>query len=180
MVSSLKLVTLCTGNVARSVMLGYMLTSLATSNGFDWKVRTAGTHVVEGSAMSARTRDALLTLDDLGEHHYSGHRSHQLTSDDVAWADAILTSEAGHVYFVRSNFPEATSKTAMLHQFVREAPLDVLFDDQFRHVASLEPSPLFDVDDPAGGDQALYNACALKLWEMAQVFSTIVSDEETG
>jgi protein-tyrosine-phosphatase len=178
MVSSLKLVTLCTGNVARSVMLGYMFESLAKVGGFDWSVRTAGTHVVEGSAMSSRTRDALLALSDLGEHHYGGHRSHQLTSDDVAWADAILTSEVSHVNYVRVNFPEAALKSALLHQFVREAPLDITFNEQLRFVASREPLPVFDVDDPAGGDQATYDACATKLWELAQVFSTIVGDEE--
>jgi protein-tyrosine-phosphatase len=178
MVSSLKLVTLCTGNVARSVMVGYMFESLAKAGGFDWSVRTAGTHVVEGSAMSSRTRDALLALEDLGEHHYSGHRSHQLTSDDVIWADAIFTSEANHVNFVRVNFPDAAVKTAVLHQFVREAPLDLAFNEQLRFVASGVPLPIFDVDDPAGGDQATYNACATKLWDLAQVFSTIVGDEE--
>lgn len=178
MASSLKLVTLCTGNVARSVMLGYMFESLAEAGGFDWSVRTAGTHVVEGSAMSSRTRDALLSLEDLGEHHYSGHRSHQLTSDDVAWADAILTSEARHVDFVRVNFPEVTLKTALLHQFVREAPLDVAFDEQLRFVASRPPLPSFDVDDPAGGDQATYDACATKLWDLAQVFATLVGGDD--
>lgn len=178
MVSSLKLVTLCTGNVARSVMLGYMFESLAKVGGFDWKIRTAGTHVIEGSAMSSRTRDALLSLDDLGEHHYGGHRSHQLASDDVTWADAILTSEASHVNFVRANFPGGTLKTTLLHQFVREAPLDLAFNEQLRVVATREPLSMFDVDDPAGGDQATYRACATKLWELAQVFSTIVGDDE--
>jgi protein-tyrosine-phosphatase len=178
MASSLKLVTLCTGNVARSVMLGFMFESLAEAGGFDWTVRTAGTHVVEGSAMSSRTRDAMLALSDMGEHHYGAHRSHQLSGDDVSWSDAILTSEASHVNFVRMNFPEAASKTVLFHQFVREAPLDLSFDEQLRFVASRAPLPAFDVDDPAGGDQATYDACASKLWELAQVFSTIVSDDE--
>ncbi|HEV3187629.1 MAG TPA: hypothetical protein VGZ04_06230 [Acidimicrobiales bacterium] len=178
MVSSLNLVTLCTGNVARSVMLGYMFESLAEAGGFDWSVRTAGTLVIEGNAMSSRTRDALLALSDMGEHHYSGHRSHQLSTNDVMWADAILTSEANQVDFVRSNFPAAGSKTVQLHQFVREAPLDVPFDEQLAFVASREPLTMFDVEDPAGGGQATYNACATKLWELAQAFSTIVSGEE--
>jgi protein-tyrosine-phosphatase len=176
--SFLKLVTLCTGNVARSVMLGFMFESIAEASGLDWRVRTAGTHVIEGSAMSSRTRDALLTLDDLGDHHYSAHRSHQLTSDDVAWADAIITSEANHVNFVRANFPEATMKTAMLHQFVREAPLDLDFREQLRVVASQKPLPAFDVEDPARGDQATYDKCAATLWDLAQVFSTIVNGGE--
>jgi len=176
--SSLKLVTLCTGNVARSVMLGYMFESLAVARGLDWSVRTAGTYAVEGSAMSSRTKEALLALSDIGEHRYGAHRSHQLTGDDAAWANAILTSEASHVNFVRRNFPEASAKTVSLHQFVRDAPLDVDFHAQLRFVASRAPLAVFDVGDPAGKDQVAYDACATQLWELAQVFSTIVSDDE--
>jgi protein-tyrosine-phosphatase len=175
--SSLKLVTLCTGNVARSVMLGYMLTSLAEAGGFEWGVRSAGTHVVEGSAVSSRTRDALFTLEDLGDHHYGSHRSHQVTHDDIAWADAILASEANHVNFIRTNFPSGAFKTVSLGQFLREAPLDVAFAEQLRVVAQSDALSIFDVLDPAGGDQATYNECATQLWTMAQVFATIVTDE---
>ncbi len=159
-------------------MLGYMLTSIAEANGFDWKVRSAGTHVVEGSAISSRTRDALLGLDDLGEHHYGAHRSHQLTSGDVDWATALLASEAGHVRYVRENYASGLSKTASLGQFLREAPLDAPFDEQLRYVSSLEPLAYFDVADPAGKDQAEYNECASQLWEMAQAFATLVTDDE--
>ena len=59
MSESLRIVTLCTGNVARSVMLGYMLSTLADDSGVEWQIRTAGTHVTEGSAMSVRTRDGI-------------------------------------------------------------------------------------------------------------------------
>jgi protein-tyrosine phosphatase len=172
------LVTLCTGNVARSVMLGYMLTSIAEANGLQWSIRTAGTHVGEGSAMSSRTRDALLKVEDLGEHRYGQHRSHQLTSDDVEWANALLASEADHVRFVRSNFASATLKAVSLGQFLREAPLDENFEEQVRFVSSLEPLDYFDVLDPAGKDQAAYDECASLLWEMAQSFATLVTEEE--
>jgi len=174
-----KIVTLCTGNVARSVMLGYMLTTLGEVNGFDWKIRTAGTHVIEGSAMSSRTKDALVSIPDLGEHQYGAHRSHQLNEDDVEWADVIVASEANHVNFVRANHPGGSGKTVLLAQFLREAPLDVTRSEQIRQVALLTPSGFFDVDDPAGGDQATYNQCAAKLWAMVQAFATIVADEES-
>jgi protein-tyrosine-phosphatase len=173
----LKIVTLCTGNVARSVMLGYMLTSLAEANGEQWRIRTAGTLVIEGSAMSSRTRDALLGIDELGEHQLSAHRSHQLDELDVAWADVILASEAGHVNYVRANFPAQASKAVQLHQFVRHAPLEGPFEAQLASAASLDPSPEFDVADPAGGDQAAYDACAQQLWELAQVFALLVGAE---
>ena len=177
MTSSLKLVTLCTGNVARSVMLGYMFTTLAENNGLDWQVRSAGTHVIEGSAMSSRTRDALLAIDELGEHRYGHHRSHQLSAEDVSWADAVLTTEASQVNFVRTNFPEATNKTVSLRQFLREAPLDQPLGEQLAYVSSLEPLDYFDVADPAGGDQVTYNACAAQLWSLAQAFVTLMGDD---
>jgi len=170
----LNVLTLCTGNVARSVMLGYMLTTLAEMNGEDWHVRSAGTHVIEGSAMSARTRDALATIHELGEHHFNAHRSHQLDAADVAWADLILTSEADHVRYVRSCFPDAAAKAVQLGLFVRAAPVDGPWDHQLRAVAAMEPLSERDVADPAGGDQAVYDRCAEELWELAQVFATLV------
>jgi protein-tyrosine-phosphatase len=178
MTSPIKILTLCTGNVARSVMLGYMFTSLSETNGLDWHIRTAGTHVIEGSAMSARTRDALLALPDLGEHRYGSHRSHQVTSEDVAWADVIVTAEASHVNFVRSNVDDGALKTVLLGQFLLEAPLDVPFEEKVRAVAQLEPDDDFDVIDPAGGNQDVYDACATQLWAMALVFHTLVENDE--
>ncbi len=160
-------------------MLGYMLARVADVNAYDWQIRTAGTHVIEGSAMSSRTRDALLTLGDIGTHQYNSHRSHQLSGDDVAWADVILTSEANQVKFVQAIFPQGTRKTVSLGQFLREAPLDETFEDQIEFVAMKPPSEEFDVVDPAGGGQSTYNACAQQLWEMSQVLAAIVSDESS-
>jgi protein-tyrosine-phosphatase len=173
----MNIVTLCTGNVARSVMLGFMLTTLAEANDVDWSIRTAGTHVIEGSAMSSRTRDALMKIEYLGAHHFSGHRSRQLTDDDIRWCDVILASEAANVQFVRTRHGDGASKAVVFQQFLREAPLDTEFDEQVRYVASLEPLAYFDVEDPAGKDQAAYDACATSLWEMAQVFATLETEE---
>jgi protein-tyrosine-phosphatase len=179
MTESLKIVTLCTGNVSRSVMLGYMLSTLADASGLDWNVRTAGTHVIEGSSMSGRTRDALLSIEDLGEHHFGGHRSHQLDAHDVEWADVILTSEADHVNYVRRHFPDDSDKAVQLARFVRDAPLDENFELQVAAVALLGPSSEFDIADPAGGDELVYKECAELLWDLSQVFATIVSGSET-
>lgn len=160
-------------------MLGYMLTTLAEASGGHWRVRSAGTHVIEGSAMSGRTRNALMSIDELEGHHYNAHRSHQLSDADVAWADVILASEAAHVHFVRRHFAAGAIKTVQLHQFVRFAPLDATLDEQLGVVGAIEPSAQFDVADPAGGDQLVYDQCARQLWELAQVFALLVS-EETG
>jgi protein-tyrosine-phosphatase len=170
----LNIVTLCTGNVARSVMLGYMLTTLAEGTGEQWHVRTAGTHVTEGSAMSGRTRDALIKIEELGGHRYGAHRSHQLSDDDVAWADVILAAESSNVNFVRAAFPANADKAVLLAQFVRFAPLDGDVRVQLRSAQAHALSSDFDVVDPAGGDQASYDACARQLWELAQAFALIV------
>jgi protein-tyrosine-phosphatase len=173
----LNIVTLCTGNVARSVMLGYMLAALAEGTGEQRSIRTAGTFVTEGSAMSSRTRDALLGIDELGERRYGAHRSHQINEDDVEWSDVILASEADHVRYVRSQFDDANAKTVQLVQFVRSAPIDLPFADQLAAVSELDPSPTFDVIDPAGGDQAVYDACASQLWDLAKAFALLVGED---
>lgn len=178
MSETLKIVTLCTGNVARSVMLGYMLTTISEANGFDWQVRSAGTHVIEGSSMSGRTREALTRIDELGAHHYGAHRSHQLSADDVTWAEVILTSEADQVRFVQRNFPGHGHKAVQLAQFVRLAPLEGPFASQLEVVAHVAPSFEMDIADPAGGDQSTYDACASLLWELSQVFATLVAERD--
>jgi protein-tyrosine-phosphatase len=172
----LNIVTLCTGNVARSVMLGYMLTTLADANGEQWHVRTAGTHVTEGSAMSGRTRDALRTIDELGDHRYGAHRSHQFTAADGDWADVILAAEADNVNYVRANFAAFADKTVQLARFARVASGEGDLRTRLREVSRPELSREFDVADPAGGDQAVYDACARQLWDLAQAFARIVGD----
>ena len=171
--TTLKLLTLCTGNVARSVMLASLLTGLSEANGYGWSVKSAGTHAVEGLAVSSRTRDALLSLDALGGELVVRHRSHQLNGDDVAWADAILASEASQVNYVRNHFPSGAATAVSLAQLLGEAPRELTFGEQLRYVASREPTPSFDVDDPAGGDQTDYDACAARLWKMALAFARL-------
>jgi protein-tyrosine-phosphatase len=176
MTEPMNIVTLCTGNVARSVMLGYMLTTLADVTDQEWRVRTAGTHVTEGSAMSGRTRDALMKLEGIGDHRYGAHRSHQLSTSDCEWADVILAAEVDNVNFVRKNFPPHTERAVQLASFVRFAPLDGDIDEKLRVVTQHEPSAELNVTDPAGGDQATYDACALQLWNLAEEFALIVKD----
>ncbi len=158
-------------------MLGYMLITLGEASGQDWRVRTAGTHAIEGSAMSSRTRTALETIEELAGHHFNAHRSHQIDDDDVAWADVIVAVQAAHVHFLRRHFAPATPKVVQLHQFVRFAALDGSLNDQLAGLAMIEPDAAFDIVDPAGADQEFYNACALELWELAQVFALLVGEE---
>lgn len=160
-------------------MLGLMLTALAADFREDWLVRSAGTHVLEGKALSSRTRDAMVRLDVLSESSYAVHRSRQISHEDVRWSDVILCSEAAQVTFIRAKYPEASAKTVTLGQLVRNARVDVGFGAQVQLIALQEPDAAYDVDDPAGGDQLQYDQCASNLWELAQAFLTLVARGET-
>jgi protein-tyrosine-phosphatase len=175
----MNIVTLCTGNVARSVMLGFMLTTIADATDEEWTIRTAGTHVTEGAGMSARTRDALLKIDGLAGHRYGAHRSHQLTDDDAKWADVILCAESGNVDYVRAHHAVHADKAVQLALFVRFASLDGNLGAQLGAARSHDTSADFNVTDPAGGDQATYDECARHLWDLAQAFALLVGNDVT-
>jgi len=167
----LRILTLCTGNAVRSVMLAYMLGFLADAAGQSWSLKSAGTHAVEGQAISPRTRDALRKLEPLESLNVTTHRSHQLVATDVDWADLVVCAETANVLFVRATVSNASAKTVLLGQFVRDAQREVDVPAMISSVASEEPDPRCDVADPAGGDQAAYDECARQLWLLAQAFA---------
>ena len=177
---TLRLVTLCTGNAARSVMLGYMFARVADANGFDWQIRTAGTHAVEGQAMSARTLASLVAIEDLGQHAYRAHRSHQLSDDDVVWADAIVGVEAAHVNFVRSQHPLGRVKTFQLRQLLSLDDSAESLPQIVTRSAQHDPDAELDVPDPAGQSQAQYDQCALDLWLYARAVGELYGRDGTA
>ena len=112
--------------------------------------------------MSRRTRDALASVGLQAD----GHRSHQLTDRDVDEADLILAMAGDHVAFVRRRYPAAASKTASIKRLCRTCP-------RGRHLcrpgstlsglAEHDIETWEDVDDPAGGEDDAYVACAVEL-----------------
>ena len=153
------LVTLCTGNAARSVMAGAML------RGGPLHVVTAGTHVIEGQPMSRRTRAAL------GEVGFSadGHRSHQVTEADIDGSVLILAMAAEHVGYIRRKHPGAAHRTASIKRLVRDLPPgpEPLADRLAAlRLAEVELGGWEDVEDPAGGEDAVYVSCAEELADL--------------
>jgi len=153
------LVTLCTGNAARSVMAGAMLLDGPLP------VVTAGTHVIEGQPMSRRTRAA---LDAVG-YSADGHRSHQITEADIDGSVLILAMAAEHVSYIRRKHPGAAHRTASIKRLVRDlgpGPAPLAERLAALRLDEVEIGAWEDVEDPAGGDDPVYLSCAAELADL--------------
>ncbi len=165
------ILTLCTGNAARSVMAGFMLEELAAAEHRTVHLLTAGTHTVDGQPMSMRTRAALLDIPELAAVPVARHRSHQLEAADLVGVAVVIAMEADHVRYIRRRHPEAADRTATIRRLVRDLPDgpeplgDRLAGLGLAHVALGDDE---DVLDPAGGDDATYHDCARELWSLCQ------------
>jgi len=151
--------TLCTGNAARSVMAGAMLHSGHRP------IATAGTHVIEGQPMSRRTRAALKSVGFSAD----GHRSHQITEADIDDALLILAMAAEHVAYIRRKHPDAAHRTASIKRLVRDLPAgpEPLADRLAAlGLADVDVDAWEDVEDPAGGDDTVYVSCAQELADL--------------
>jgi protein-tyrosine-phosphatase len=148
-------VTLCTGNAARSVIAGAILE--ARVPGLD--VSTRGTAVIEGLPMSWRTRAAIQALG----LRTDGHRSRQLTDADLASADLVVAMAAEHVNYVRRVEPDAAPRTATLRRLARDLPGQPGGLGERLVALDLERvtlEPWEDLADPVSGDVEEFHRCA--------------------
>ena len=163
------LVTLCTGNAARSVMAGAILAEHVPA----LVVETRGTHVVEGMPMSWRTRDAIVAVGGRAQ----GHRSRQLTDADLISADLVLAMAREHVEYVRRRHPRAAARTGTLKRLARDLPgargtlAERVAALQLDEVA-LEPWE--DIDDPAGGEPEVFHQCAVEIHQLLGILRPIL------
>lgn len=137
--AKLNFLLVCSGNTCRSPMAeGLLKTLLASKFGYNVHeladkglfVESAGSGAVAGFPAS---EEAIQTLAGRGID-ISGHRSQPLTVEQINRADYIFTMTEGHRRAVLALSPGAASRVRLV-------------SDQ-------------DVDDPLGGDVAVYAACA--------------------
>jgi protein-tyrosine-phosphatase len=165
------LVTLCTGNAARSVMAGAILAEHVPA----LVVSTRGTHVVEGMPMSWRTRDAIVGVGAKAD----GHRSRQLSGADLADADLVLAMAGEHVEYVRRRHPEAAARTGTLKRLARDLPgASGTLPERVAslHLADVVLEPWEDVDDPAGGEPEVFHRCAVEIHELLTTLRPVLGD----
>ena len=153
----MRVVFLCTGNAARSVMAGAALEAHLPSV----HVSTAGTLVVEGQPMSIRTRAALEAVGLA----VPTHRSKQAGAE-LAHADLVVGLAPEHVAWVRRQHAALAARTATLRRLCRDLPGASGSLDERLTALALDTVVLEDweeVVDPGGGDGPVFEACAREI-----------------
>lgn len=177
----LRILFVCTGNTCRSPMAEALLRKLAKERGMELEVRSAGVSAISGTSIS-RHASAILRDEGINDHMTST----QLSAENVAWADLILTLTGGHKRHLLQYFPDAVAKTHTLKEYVHDEDtvnsdireLDSLYADAELTIAlGGEPDaadmqriieirqriPSFDITDPFGGSREDYELAAAEI-----------------
>ncbi|MBH5320547.1 low molecular weight protein arginine phosphatase [Paenibacillus sp. GSMTC-2017] len=178
-----RILFVCTGNTCRSPMAEAMLRHSAAKRGITVAVRSAGVSTIDGLPISDK---ALTTLRRREIGHAGSSRA--ITAEAVNWADIILTMTSGHKRNLLHFHPEAVDKTFTLREYacqdeqviadiseleglytemqMKQALGGQLSSEERHRLLELEKRiPSFDIADPFGGTQSLYDSCSLEIEE---------------
>jgi protein-tyrosine phosphatase len=168
MISGPEVLVVCTANVCRSPMAEALLRQRLAKAGLDATVRSAGM-LAEGEPPRPEVVAALAGygLD------VSGHRSRQMTADDLGRADLILAMARENLRYAVVTAPSIWPQSFTLRELVRRgtligprAPGESLagwlarVHEGRERAALLGDSPDDDVADPIGGPPHAYTETA--------------------
>ena len=147
----LRILSVCTHNRTRSVMMNALLQQHAERAGRSFVFRSAGFSEAGGELP---THNAVQLLAARGID-VSGYLSHFLSKPGVVGADLIVTAERRHVVTIAGRWPEVCDRTFTLPEIVelgeRVGPRGALTHQQWLDAVQTErPSPLDYLDHPVG------------------------------
>jgi len=178
-----RILFVCTGNTCRSPMAEALLKGLAHEKGLMIAVRSAGISTINGMSVSS---NALNSLQRRGIQHQGS--SSIVQAEAIEWADLILTMTSGHKRQLLQLYPDVMDKIFTLKEYayiddalqVQLLELEQLYSElqmqqilgkqitegQRRRLVQLENSiPSFDISDPFGGSQTVYDQCSEEIEE---------------
>ncbi|MFJ7736093.1 low molecular weight protein arginine phosphatase [Lysinibacillus sp. NPDC097287] len=129
----------CTGNTCRSPMAAAILKGKQVKN---LNVRSAGIYAIPYTEMSEYAKQI---LDEANIEHQ--HQAAQLSSEEIEWADLILTMTSSHRDSIIANFPAFEQKIFTLKEYV-------------------QTNESQDVVDPYGGNKRIYEVTFRELKEL--------------
>ncbi|HQA56596.1 MAG TPA: low molecular weight protein arginine phosphatase [Acetivibrio sp.] len=150
-----KILFVCTGNTCRSSMAEGLFNHIA-KNGVDgmedYTALSAGIFAFEGDGANPK---AIKVLKEGYGIDISSHRARRIKKSDVEDAHIILTMTKDHKNTLVGIFPEAKDKTWTLKEYASGKKSGENTQDSFE----------WDIPDPYGMPEEVYERCALTLKE---------------
>ena len=171
-----RILTVCTHNRTRSVMIGALLVLHLVEARVDGAIKTVRA-VGFGESGLPTTAEArrLLAERRIDVRH---HRSRRITDDDVARADLIVTAERMHVVEIAGRWPGAFAKTMTLPELVQRGEdvqrvrglgftewLDAMAVGRPQNLDYLD-ADIGEITDPTGLSPGVWKTCIDQIEEL--------------